>query len=345
MFYVNQYVARQRELNVITVEYEDITCSFLDIGASVIDIQTKDADDQMECIVVKYDNLRSYFKNSIYLNTSVGPTSGRIKDGTFTLNDTLVKLDKNDGSNHLHGGKEGFSHRRFHYEVIEGLNQTKVVFTYTRKSALSKYPGTSEITVIYTVKNNELLIEFKGTTDEDTLLNMTNHAYFNLSGNLKRDVLGQELWINADKAMELDETYAPVSLKSVRKMNLDFRKSRTIGSVMTKKLRQSLTKGIDHPFLFSSIGFDKPQAMLSDPESKRMVEVYTTYPCMVVYTHNFPSKSKIMHRNHEPYLGVCLETQYEPNGINIDGLHNAVLRRGETYYEKTLYKFKVKENI
>jgi aldose 1-epimerase len=343
MYYVNQYVARQRELNVITVEYDDIKAVFLDIGASIIDIQTKDYNEVMESVVVKYDNLRSYFKNRMYLNTTVGPTSGRIKNGRFVLNNQEIQLDLNDGSNHLHGGKEGFSYRRFRYEVIEEENETKVIFRYTQKEALSLYPGTKEIKVVYTVKNTEILVEYFGKSDQDTLLNMTNHTYFNLSGNSKAKILDHTLYLNADKVMDLDDTYAPYTVKSVKKLSLDFRKEKVLSSVFSKKLKDSMTKGIDHPFILEERDFDTLQARLFDPASKRVLDVYTTYPCIVVYTHNFPTKSKIMYQKHEQYYGICLETQYEPNGINIDGLHDSVLLKGDQYYEKTLFRFGVKE--
>ncbi len=244
----------------------------------------------------------------------------------------------------LHGGSDCLGYKFFDYKIIDEELQTQVIFTYHALESGSQFPGNQLIQIVYTIRNSELKIEFMGDTTEPTLLNLTSHLYFNLSGNMKRKVLDNELWINSSKTITLDKTNVPVKVDSLLNTHLDFIQPKIIKSVFTKEIYNRPEKGIDNPYLLDDIDYNKSQMILKDPISKRRLDVFTTYPCVVCYTHNFPDTEELLFdRKHEMHLGICFETQNPPNGVNIDGLESSILRKGEDYYHKTLYKFSVEE--
>ena len=181
-----------------------------------------------------------------------------------------------------------------------------------------------------------------GTTDKDALLNMTNHAYFNLSGNFKDIVVNHSLKVNSSNYMELDEQFVPLKVSTNKNTIFEFKKEREIKESYKEGVYDLPTLGIDHPFIFDDIGFEYKQIILKDPSSKREMEIYTTHPCAVIYTHNYPDDKELLFGvKPVKHLGICLETQNEPNGINIEGLNSSILKVNEKYYHKTLYKFSV----
>ncbi len=343
MYYANKYQVNDQEITLIEVFQKNIKVTFMDYGASIISIVVPDKDGSNESVLMAYDSLDSYLNNAMYLNATIGPTSGRIKDGLFSLNDQTIQLDKNENNVNLHGGKETFAFQFFTYEVDDSKDFTKVTFCYQKKQEQSSFPGNQEIKVIYTAKEGELLIEFQGTTDQDTLLNMTNHSYFNLSGNMKRNILDHHLYLNASYYAELDEEFVPSKLKSCKGTHLEFNGS-PIKNHFYDGIYQTKQKGIDDPLLLDDVGLDIKQVELFDPVSKRVMEVYTTYPCIVCYTHNYPDFKPLLYgRKHEKHLGICFETQFVPNGINMEKVHKAILKASDIYSHKTLLKFYVKE--
>jgi len=308
-------------------------------------IYTPDKNGNSETCLLAYDQLESYIDNDIYLNATIGPTSGRIAGATFKINDQTYTLDKNFlGTENLHGGTETFARKIFNYAIFEENNQTQVTFTYRKHGINSKYPGNQEISVIYTVSSLGLLIEYIGKTDMDTLLNMTNHAYFNLSGNLKTNILNHELQVNSSKTIELNDNFVPYKVIDSKGTHLDYRKRKIISDNFCSGIYLRKENGIDNPLLLDDTNFQTRQVLLKDPISKRKLEVYSTYPCVVVYTHNFPDNKQLQfNKKQEKHMGICFEMQNPPNGINIPNLEDSILLKDKIYYHKTMYKFSVEE--
>lgn len=338
-------MVNDQEFSVLNIKQKNIEVSFIDYGAAITSIKIPDKNGILEDVIMSYQDLESYIENECYLNAIVGPIAGRIKNAEYKINNKSYFLEKNflDNEN-LHSGSETFSYRFFDYEILEETNQTTVTFTIRKENDHSNFPGTVDVKVIYTVKDTELLIEYVAKTDEDTLLNLTNHAYFNLSGNLKSNVLEHQLLLNCKQAMRLDNNNVPVAVENIENTFLDFTTLKPIRENFYPGIYESNTKGIDHPFVVDNKGFDKLQASLYDPISKRFMEVYTTYPSIVVYTHNYPDKKQLAYNiKTEQHLGICFEAQNYPNGVNIPSLDSSILKKEDTYYQKTLYKFSVKE--
>lgn len=345
MYKITKQKVDNDEFTIIDIIQKDIEVSLLDFGATVLNIKTRNNLGEMESVVVSYDKLSSYVDGEMYLNTIVGPIAGRIKGGTFNIDNSPYHIEQNFlETESLHSGSDCFGYKFFNYEIIEEEAQTQVVFKYYSKESGSSFPGNQHIQIAYTIKDSELKIEFMGDTTEPTVLNLTSHLYFNLSGNMQRQVLDNELWINSSKTISLDETFVPVQVDSLLNTHLDFTKPRVLNEVFTKDIYNRPERGIDNPYLLDEVGYDKPCITLKDKVSKRTLDVYTTYPSVVVYTHNHPDTEKLSYnRKHERHLGICFETQNPPNGVNIENLESSILRNGEDYYHKTLYRFSVEE--
>lgn len=345
MYKINKKVLDNKELNIISVVHKDIEVKFMDYGATVLDIKTKNTKGEMESVVLEYKNLDSYFNDSMYLNAIVGPVAGRIKDATFSIDDSPYHIEANFLETvSLHSGSDCLGFKTFDFEILDEDTQTQVIFNYYSNEASSNFPGNQHFQIAYTVRNSELKIEFMADTTEPTLVNMTSHMYFNLSGNIERQVLDNDLWINSSNTMKLDEKYVPITVEPLLNTHLDFTKSRTLNEVFTKDIYKRPENGIDNPYLLDDVDYNKSSITLRDSISKRRLDVFTTYPCVVVYTHNSPTSKEIQQGNqNDKHLGICFETQNPPNGVNIENLESSILRKGEDYYYKTLYKFSLEE--
>ncbi len=345
MYSVSKHSLNDQKFTLIEVVHKDIKVTFMDYGATILSIYVPDKDGVMETIVMAYDKLESYIENDMYLNAIIGPTSGRIQDATFRIGSESYVLDKNFlGTENLHGGKECFAFRFFEYEIVDQTDQTTITFTIEKREEGSAYPGNQIVKIIYTIKEGELSIEFTGETDKDTLMNLTNHAYFNLSGNMKRDILNHRLYVDSKYHLELNDTLVPIKISENINTRFDFACLKKIKNNFYDGIYDLKTKGIDEPFLLHTENIDHVQVIFTDDISKRGLKVYTTYPCIVIYTHNYPDTldllNGVVNRRH---LGVCFETQLEPNGINIKNIDDGILRKGNEYYFKTIYKFYVEE--
>jgi len=343
MYSVNFQQLNNKKFTFIEVKQKNIEITFMDYGATIMSIIVPDNKGNMETVIMGYQNLESYLENDMYLNAIIGPTSGRIQNATFSINNKKYKLDKNFlGTENLHGGKECFAFKFFSYEIIDNPNETKIIFAIEKHAENSSYPGNQIIKIIYTIKEGELLIEFIGETDEDTLLNLTNHAYFNLSGNMKNDILNHKLFVNSSKHMELNTKFIPYKIDDSINTRFDYTKFKKIKNNFYDGIYNLKTKGIDEPFILDNVSFDCLQVKYKDEVSHRVLKIYTTYPVIVVYTHNYPNNSDLLFGViNKRHLGICFEAQLPPNGININGIDNGILRKNEKYYHKTLFKFSV----
>ncbi|WP_059172366.1 aldose epimerase family protein [Bacillus sp. FJAT-27445] len=333
-----------KPVHAITIKNHNgmgITC--LDYGCIISAIRVPNSKGEIENVVLGFENLEDYVKHSPYFGAVVGRMAGRIKEGRFTLDGKEYTLAKNNNGNHLHGGLKGLDKVIWDVQVhIEGP-VAKIEFTYDSPDNEEGYPGSVSLRTVYTLTDdNELKIEFFGTTDEKTILNLTNHTYFNLSGNGKSTILGHTLRMDSERFLELDENLIPTgNLLEVEGTAFDFRQGRKLSDGPASGHEQNIIagKGYDHPFVLSKK--KEPVIELICSESGRKLEVETNQPAVVVYTSNQLEGSFLLSGNVKPerYLGICLETQIYPDAINQPSFPSCVLDKGEKYYSYTKFTF------
>lgn len=320
----------------------NIEVKLMNYGALIEEFLAPDKEGKLENIVLTFEDTEDYIKNIPSFGAIVGRTSGRIGGGSFKLDGKRYELAKNAGPNNLHGGPGGFSFRIWDYCINEDKDKVSVEFTYISKDMEEGFPGNLEAKVIYTLTDdNELIIDYQARSDRNTLCNLTNHSYFNLSGNYKRKVTEQYLKLKSDSFLETDDNLVPTGKKlAVKGTPMDFNTQKPIGRDIEsdyKPLKQA--GGYDHPWLLSG---SKEQIQLYDEASGRKMTISTTYPCAVVYTYNFANSERLKYgKAGSKYDGICFEAQYEPDGINHEGLNSAVLTAGSSYSERTVFKLEV----
>ncbi|WP_110112163.1 aldose epimerase family protein [Bacillus sp. CGMCC 1.16541] len=319
-----------------------VTC--LDYGCIITRILTPDRFGNVENVVLGYDHLEEYFPNPAYLGAVVGRVAGRIAGGSFELDGAHYELVKNNGNNHLHGGTKGVSHRVWKTDIIEEDNQVGVRFTYISPDGEENYPGTVVLTVTYMITNhNELHVTYHGLSDQKTLLNMTNHTYFNLSGDLKRDIKEHELKLSSEKFLELNEELIPTgAYLDVEGTPFDFRQFQAIGAGIHSNHPQIelVGNGFDHPFVLQQ-GADNTVELV-DRESGRTLVVQTDQVGLVMYTGNFLPSTTMRGVECRPYLGVCFETQGLPDAIHHSHFPSIEVEAGVPYEAKTTFRFGVR---
>jgi len=347
VYSINKQYVDNNEYTFIDIEQQNIRVKFMDYGATIMNIVVPDVNGKMETVVMAYDSLKSYINNDMYLNAIIGPTSGRIADGKFKIDNTDYELDTNaEGTENLHGGKESFAFKFFSYEIEDNSEYTKVIFTIKKSKENSNYPGNQTVKIIYTVREEELQIEFTASTDEDALMNLTNHAYFNLSGDMKYDILDHELYVDSEQHLDLNEFHIPSKVAQNKNTIFDFSSFKKIKNNFPSNVYSLISKGIDEPFLLTHKSFDHLKIHLKDSISGRELKVYTNYPCAVIYTHNFPNELELLFKApNKRHMGICFETQLVPNGINLEGFDKGILRKNNLYNYKTLFKFVVGEDL
>ncbi len=315
-------------------------------GAILVSLFVPNKEGKLDDVVLGFDTLEKYFYNDVcYFGSTVGRNSNRVKNAKFVLNGISYKLDKNEREkNNLHSGFKPYNSRLWDYCVDEENNS--VSFSLISPDMDQGFPGEFDIIVTYSLDNdNDLKINYKGKSNKDTIANMTNHSYFNLSGYNSGTILNHELCINADKYVEVDDELIPTGeLKEVCSTPMDFRKPTKIGLRINDDFKQfEYTGGYDHSFVINKTtdGIEKI-AVLSDNESGRTMEVYTDSIGVQLYTGNFIENNKILGKENIIYKnrsGVCLETGYLPDAINQENFTSPILKAGDTYNTTTIYKF------
>ena len=335
-----------RPVTLFTVRNKNgFEVSCMNYGCVITEILASDRRGQYENVVLGYDTLEEYGRNAKYLGAVVGRVAGRIKGGSFRLGEDVYNIPMNENNNHLHGGPKGFSHVLWNSTILEGDHETTIEFTYLSRDREEGYPGNLEMKVAYTILHDEdtLSITYSGISDKDTLLNVTNHSYFNLSGNLKRDVLDHELMIDSPAYLELNEEFIPTgNLVPVENSVFDFRESRKIADGATSVHPQNVLvgNGYDHPFLLKEN--ESSVMVLTDEASGRQLVVETTESAVVLYTGNNLGNSEIMRGEQlRDYLGICLETQGPPDSIHHPHFPSSILQAGKEYKSTTTYSFGV----
>ena len=318
-------------------------------GARVTSIKVPDRNGVMTDIVLGFNTVEPY-RSSVkkpYLGVTLGRYAGRIANGRFTLDGVEHLLAKNNGPNHNHGGVTGFD------KVVWNAKQLRngVQFDYTSPDGEEGYPGTLKARVTYTLTDaNELIIDYRATTDRATPVNLSNHTYFNLAGEGSDTLLDHELMIDAEEMLPIDKTSVPTGkIASVAGTPFDFRMSKPVGRDINQTNEQLANgSGYDHTFVLNpKKGAKKPAATLYEKTSGRKLVVFTDQPGLQLYTANFLDGS-LNGKSGKPYLkrsSLCLETQHFPDSPNQQQFPNTILRPGETYQTKTIYQFSVSDSI
>jgi aldose 1-epimerase len=316
-------------------------------GAILVFLKVPDRAGELADVVLGYDTLDGYVNDKRFLGATIGRYANRIAKGTFELDGVVYALARNRGENHLHGGNRGFNKVIWAAtEVTEAAGANAVQLRYLSEDAEEGYPGNLVVQVTYTLTDeNQLQIEYSATTDKATILNLTNHSYFNLAGEGNGNIEGHQLMISAAHFTPGDSNLIPTGeLRPVEGTSFDFRQAEAIGARVDNDDEQlRLAGGYDHNFVLSGDAPAVPKlaARVHDPETGRTVEVWTTEPGMQFYSGNFLDGS-IHGKGGKAYqhrYGFCLETQHFPNSPNEPRFPSTVLRPGERFVSRTIYAF------
>jgi len=313
-------------------------------GGVVVSIAVPDRKGTFADVVLGFDNLEGYQGKQPYFGALVGRYANRIGNARFKLHGVEYKLPANNGPNSLHGGLQGFDKQVWTAREIAGMQPT-LELTYLSKDGEEGYPGNLRAKVVYSLsEDNALRIDYTAMTDKDTVVNLTNHSYFNLAGEGNGDILKHEITINADRFTPIDSTLIPTGeLRNVDGTPFDFRKPAPIGARIDADDEQiKFGKGYDHNFVLNRSGAGLSlAARVTDPESGRALEVLTTQPGLQFYTGNFLDGS-VRGKSGKAYgrrSAFCLETQHFPDSPNKPSFPSAALEPGETFRESTVYRF------
>lgn len=306
-------------------------------SAAIISIIVPDKNGNYADVALGYDNLQSYVDGTSSQGAVVGRFANRIAGGKFTLNGKEYRLYQNDGTNCLHGGEFGFNKRVW---TVDAMDDNSVTFGYISPDGEERFPGTVKIKVKYTLKDdNSLELTYLAKSNADTILNLTNHCYFNLKGYDGGSILDHELQIFAEKYTPVDVRLIPTGeIADVEDTAFDFREPKLIG----KSVEDGLVVGYDHNFILGEPGEMRKAAVISEESTGRVMTTYTDMPAMQLYTaiglNEMGKDCKMM----KMQTAFCLETQFSPDTPNQPNFPQCVLKKGEEYRHSTIYKFSVK---
>jgi aldose 1-epimerase len=312
-------------------------------GATVVSIKVPDRNGVLGDVVLGFDSLAGYQGKDPYFGATIGRYGNRIGKGRFTLDGHEYTLARNDGDNHLHGGTLGFDKRLWQAQVLPGRSAPAIRLTYTSVDGEEGYPGTLTASVTYTLTDrNELRIDYVADTDKPTVVNLTNHSYFNLAGH--GDVTGHSVMIMASRFTPVDAGLIPTGeLRAVKGTPFDFTTPHAVGERIAADDQQlHFGMGYDHNWVLDSpSGTVRLVARVTEPTSGRVLEVLTTEPGLQLYSGNFLDGT-VQGRDGQryPHRGaLCLETQHFPDSPNEPGFPTTTLRPGQTYRSTTVYRF------
>ena len=310
-------------------------------GATLVSIHVPDKDGNDGNVLLGYDDIKGYYNGKSYFGCVVGRFANRIANATFKLDGKEYHLPQNDGLNSLHGGVNSIDKQVWDARIMNDA----IRLTTVMKDGDNGYPGNVKLTVVYSLRaDNRLVIDYSATTDKTTVLNISNHAYFNLTGDPSNTILNHEININADAFTPVDSTLIPTGeLKKVAGSAFDFLSFKKIGKDIDQEEQQLVFgKGYDHNFVLNANDGMSPVVEVVEKNSGRKMEVYTTQPGIQFYTGNFLNGSEKGRGVAYQYRsGFCLETQQFPDAPNQSNFPSAVLKPGEAWKSQTAYKFSV----
>ena len=320
-----------------------------ELGAVLVEVHVPDRDGVFEDVVLGYDNVAQYEVNKPSFGGLVGRHANRIAKASFTLNGVTYSLEQNSGQNNLHSGSFGYQRRLWKGEIKEDGENSCVEFSFYSPDMDQGFPGNLEVKVAYTLTDkNALQLSYYAVSDADTILNLTNHAYFNLAGHASGDVLSQMVWIDADYFTETDAESIPTGvLLPVEGTAMDFRQKKRIGKeIFSEEKAIVLGNGYDHNWVLKTEdGKVSLVAGMEDPKSGRGMRVYTDMPGLQFYTGNFLNGTEVG-KGGVRYIrrsGACFETQYFPDSMHHKNFRQAILKAGETYRAEAVFEFYVME--
>lgn len=336
-----------------------IELQVINYGGIIVSLKTPNVEGEFNDIVLGFDSLETYLSEEYrqanpYFGAIIGRYGNRIADGEFSLNGDTYTLATNDGSNHLHGGDKGFDKVLWEAEPFENESGSGLVLRYTSEDGEEGYPGKLETQVTYTLTDDdELVVEYKATTDKATPVNLTQHSYFNLKGEGSDTMLDHQLMINADAFTPVSESLIPTGeIRSVEGTPFDFTQLTAIGERIEQDNEQlSYGGGYDHNFVLARDSAASDELVLAakvwEPQSGRMVEVSTTEPGIQFYSGNFLDGS-LTGKQGQSYghrSGFALETQHFPDSPNQEDFPSTILEPNETYRSRTVYRFSAQETM
>jgi len=319
---------------------QGMSVEFSNYGATVLSINVPDRDGKVENVVLGYDNIGGYYAGKSYFGSIVGRFANRIANGKFTIDGVEYTAPLNNGKNTLHGGVNSIDKQVWNAKQ----NDSSIAFSIIIPDGENGYPGEVNLTVTYTLnENNEIVIDYNATTTKTTILNVSNHTYFNLTGDPSRTILEHMLQLYASRFTPVDSTLIPTGeLKEVSNTAFDFTTTKQIGRDIEMNEEQIiLGKGYDHNFVLNeSTESIKPVAIVDEMSSGRRMEVYTTQPGVQFYSGNFLDGSQQGRgTSFQKRSGFCLETQFFPDSPNKPNFPSTILKPGETFTSKTIYRF------
>jgi aldose 1-epimerase len=328
-----------------------IEAAVTNFGATLVSLKTPDAQGNIADIVLGYDSLDGYVKDKSYFGGTIGRYANRIAQGIFVLNGTTYRLPCNNGPNHLHGGPEGFNKRVWNATFVPDQSSGAAIqFSYTSQDGEEGYPGNLSVSVTYQLtQENELVIDYEATTDKNTVVNLTNHSYFNLAGEGGGDILNHRLLLHASEFTPVNSTLIPTGeRRRVAGTPFDFSQPTDIGARIEVDDEQlKFAGGYDHNFVLRRDRAEglAPAAHLHHPATGRNLDVYTTEPGIQFYSGNFldGSDSGKAGKSYSFRSGLCLETQHFPDSPNQPSFPSTVLRAGAHFKSRTAYKFTASE--
>ena len=336
---VHQYILKNKKGMEISV---------INYGGIITSWKAKDRDGIYQDIVLGFDNIYDYETKNPYFGALIGRYGNRIAKGKFSIDDKNYNLATNNDVNHLHGGVKGFDKVLWDVDEILGDSSASLVLKYMSSDMEEGYPGNLNVKVIYTLNNNdELSVIYEADTDKTTIVNLTQHSYFNLSGDFNQDISNHDLKINADSFLPVDSTLIPTGeIRDVIETPFDFLQPKKVGRDIEINNEQiNFGNGYDHCWVLNNYG-DSVRFVASayDDSSGRLLEVYSDQPGIQFYSGNFLDgslKSKY-EGNYDFRSGFCLETQNFPNSPNENSFPSPLLKPGKKYLSETIFRFSIK---
>ncbi|UUO07117.1 galactose mutarotase [Blastopirellula sp. J2-11] len=331
-----------QEVTLFTVKNGDLEMELINYGATIVSLKCPDKNGVLANVTVGLDDVDLYEGGHPYFGATVGRFANRIAQGKFSLDGKEYSLALNNGENTLHGGTKGFSRYVWNAQEVKEANSVGVAFTRTSPDGEEGYPGALTVTVKYLLTDdNQLVMDYTATTDAATVLNLTNHCYWNLAGVGSGKVYDHQLKLESNAYLPVSDALIPTGEEApVKGTPMDFTMFKPVGQDLQATGGDPV--GYDHCFVLGSHGKSALAATIKDPKSGRVMEVYTTQPGIQFYTGNFLSGLPAEARTgqHEAF---CLETQHYPDTPNQPNFPTSTLKPGEKFHEQTVHKFRVEK--
>ncbi len=311
------------------------------LGASILDISLKMKNRRRRIVTLRPKSYADFSSSEAYYGKTIGRYSGRLRNAKLKVNGIEYIVQETGSKNGLHGGDNGLSNATFDYAKFRNSQGKSIIFTHNLSHLVDGLPGNLRVFVTYLLHDNINLLEirYEAKSSEDTICNLTNHTYFNLDG--RGDILNHELMIDARRYAEVDDQIIPERILSVDEV-MDFSQDRIIGEHISSKNFSSFTRGYDHPYILENPSLLVPSVRLTSSKKDLSLNIYTTYPCLVFYSGNYPtSKTTTLVTKMKKHGALALEPQYLPNAINnpLGQTKTGFIKAGSLYRETIVYEF------